>query len=117
MRRFVICLALMSFISIAVHAASLLPSEAQTHVGESATVCRSVSSAHYASQSRGQPTFLNLGQAYPNEEFTAVIWGEDRPKFGKPEALVGQRICVTGSITHYRGKPEMILRDAAQMTH
>ena len=117
MRRFVICVALMSFISIAAHAASLIPSETQTHVGENATVCGSVSSTHYASQSRGQPTFVNLGQAYPNEEFTAVIWGEDRPKFGKPEALIGQRICVTGPITLYRGKPEMTLRDASQLTH
>jgi hypothetical protein len=117
MRRFVICLALMSFISIAAYGASLTPSEAQSHVGETATVCGSVASAHYAPQSRGQPTFLNLGQAYPNEEFTAVIWGEDRPKFGKPEALTGQRICVTGPLTLYRGKPEMILRAASQLTH
>jgi hypothetical protein len=117
MRRFLICVALMSFISIAAHAASLTPSETQSHVGENATVCGSVASAPYALRSRGQPTFLNLEQAYPNEEFAAVIWDEGRPKFRKPEALAGQRICVTGPITLYRGKPEMTLRDAFQLTH
>ena len=117
MKSLLICLALMSFISNGAHAASITPSEAQSHVSENATVCGSVASAHYAPRSRGQPTFLNLGQAYPTEEFTAVIWGEDRPKFGKPEALVGQRICVTGPITLCRGKPEMTLRDASQLTH
>ena len=84
---------------------------------KNATVCGSVASAHYAPQSRGQPTFLNLGQAYPNDEFTAVIWGEDRAEFGKPETLAGQRICVTGPLTLYRGKPEMILTDASQLIH
>jgi hypothetical protein len=48
-------------------------------------VCGTVASTHYAPRSRGQPTFLNLGHAYPNEDFTAVIWGENRAQFGTPE--------------------------------
>jgi hypothetical protein len=97
------------------HAAVLGPGDAATHIGETTTVCGSVASAHYAPRSRGQPTFLNLGHAYPNEDFTALIWGEDSVKFGTPEDLEGQRICVTGPITLYRGKPEIVLHDAAQL--
>ena len=95
----------------------LLPVEASKHVGETATVCGTVVSAHYAPRSRGQPTFLDLGHAYPNEDFTAVIWGEDRPKFGAPEDLQGQRICVSAvPSTLYRGRPELTLHDTSQLT-
>ena len=117
MRYVLICLSFISFISTATHAAVLNPTEAEKHIGESVTICGTVASAHYAAHSKGAPTFLNLGHAYPSEDFTAVIWGENRSKFGTPENLTGQRICVTGPITLYRGKPEMILQDTSQMTN
>jgi hypothetical protein len=41
--------------------ASIPASEARNHVGENATVCGQVASAHYAASSRGRPTFINLG--------------------------------------------------------
>src|ERR1700693_5961808 len=87
-------------------AADMSPEDAQHHVGETATVCGTVASAHYSPQSRGKPTFLDMGHAYPDEDFTAVIWGDDRSKFGAPESLTGQRVCVTGPISQYRGRPE-----------
>jgi micrococcal nuclease len=76
-----------------------------------------VASAKYAANARAQPTFLDMGQPYPNEAFTAVIFGSDRVKFGEPEAtLAGKRICVTGQVRNYRGKPEIILTDPSQLT-
>src|SRR5690242_12552853 len=85
---------------------SISASEAKNHVGENATVCGKVASAHYAMTSRGRPTFLNLDRAYPGQIFTVVIWGSDRPKFGAPEVTFNRRtICVTGEITLYRGAP------------
>jgi len=83
--------------------------------GEAATVCGVVASAHYAASARGQPTFLDFGKPHPNEEFTAVIFGDDRAKFGQPERLRGKRVCVTGTIELYRGKPEIILHDPRQL--
>ncbi len=59
--------------------------EAKDHVGEVATVCGQVASAKSASSTRGRPTFLNLDKPYPEQIFTVVIWGDDRPKFGRPE--------------------------------
>jgi DNA/RNA endonuclease YhcR with UshA esterase domain len=97
------------------NAADISPNEAANHVGQAETVCGTVASAHYAPRSRGQPTFLNLGHAYPNEDFTAVIWGESRAQFGTPEDLEGHRICVTGPIKLYRGKPEVILEGPSQL--
>jgi hypothetical protein len=98
-------------------ATSLSAEEAAGHVGEAATVCGVVASAKFAANSRSQPTFLDLGKPYPNAVFTAVIFGDDRPKFGAPEkSLHGAHVCVTGVIRLYRGRPEMILNDRSQLT-
>jgi len=49
---------------------------------------------------------------------TAVIYGDDRAKFGgAPEAsLEGQRICVTGFVSFFRHRPEMILSNPRQVS-
>jgi DNA/RNA endonuclease YhcR with UshA esterase domain len=97
-------------------AAMIGPDKAAGHIGENATVCGIVASAHYAARSRSEPTFLNLGKAYPEQIFTAVIFGSDRAKFGEPErTLQGKRICVTGTIRLYRGAAEVILSDPDQL--
>jgi len=58
-----------------------------------------------------------LDKPYPNHIFTAVIWIEDRPKFGQPEAeLKGKKICVTGTIEEYQQKPQIMLRERTQLT-
>jgi hypothetical protein len=99
------------------YAAAVGPEDTPKHVGETATVCGTVSSAKFAPNSRSQPTFLDFDRPYPNAPFTAVIFGDDRPKFGTPAtALRGKRICVTGQIRDYRGKPEIILNEPSQLT-
>lgn len=91
-------------------------SEAKEHVGETATVCGEVVSTRYAASTNGQPTFLNLDKPYPNQIFTIVIWGTNRNKFGTPEdEYKGKRICVTGKITAYAGKPEIVANDPKQL--
>jgi hypothetical protein len=71
----------------------LTAAEAKNHVGEKATICGNVVSTHYAASTRGSPTFINLDKPYPDQIFTALIWGSDRPKFGDPEEA-------------YRSKPD-----------
>ena len=59
---------------------------------------------------------LEFGNPNPNAAFTAVIWGDNRAKFGTPEkSLPGTRVCVTGQVRDYRGKPEVILTDQSQL--
>lgn len=95
----------------------ITPAQAKDHVGKQANVCGVVVSANFASRSRRQPTFLNLDKPYPDHIFTAVIWGDDRPKFGSPEvSLKGKGICVSGLIESYQGKPQIILRERNQLT-
>ena len=63
----------------------LTAGEAKNHIGETATVCGRVASAHFAEKVKGLPTFMNLDKPYPHQIFTIVIWGTDRLKFGNPE--------------------------------
>ena len=64
-----------------------------------------------------QPTLLDIGEPSPHAVFTAVIYRADRSKFGTPEtSLGGKRICVTGQISDYRGKPEIVLTDPSQLS-
>jgi hypothetical protein len=92
------------------------PDEAINHVGERATVCGDVVSANFVTNMQEQPTFLNLAKRYPNEVFTAVIWGVDRARFDyAPENLQGASICVSGEITTYRGIAQIIVRTPDQI--
>jgi DNA/RNA endonuclease YhcR with UshA esterase domain len=94
----------------------LSSAEAKEHYGENATVCGDVVSTRYAASSKGQPTFLNLDKAYPNQIFTVVIWGSNRSKFKTPEEdYKDKRICVSGRITAYDGLPEIIAEDPKQI--
>lgn len=90
--------------------------EAKNHVGERATVCGEVASTHYAARSRGNPTFINLDKPYPDQIFTVLIWGSDRPKFGDPEEMYrNKRICATGKIADYKGVPEIVAYEPSQI--
>ena len=90
--------------------------QAKNHFRETATLCGVVVSTKYAESSRRSPTFLDLDNPHPREPFTIVIWGTDRAKFGAPEATyAGKRVCVTGMIEEYRGTPEIVVTDPAQI--
>jgi micrococcal nuclease len=100
--------------SVSVYAAEqrLTSAEAKAHVGEQATVCGNAIGVRYAGSSKGQPTFINLDKPYPNQIFTILIWGSDRPKFGNPEQKYSSKeLCVTGVITIFRDVPEIVAHE------
>jgi hypothetical protein len=93
MRQFLLC-ALLALSQAASAANTLTAEEAKNHIGETATVCGVVASTHYATQTKGSPTFVNIDKPYPNEPFTILIWGEDLQKFSpKPITWDGKRVC------------------------
>ena len=99
------------------NAADLRPEDAASHIGETATICGVVASTKFEAHARSQPTLLDLGKSYPHAIFTAVIYVDHRSKFGTPEiSLRGKRVCVTGQISDYHGKPEIVLTDPSQLT-
>ena len=97
-------------------AGRLTSAEAKNHIGERATVCGKVVSAHYAARTKGNPTFLNLDEPYPRQIFTILIWGSDRPRFGDPENIyANKKVCVTGTVKDYKGVPEVIAEQPSQI--
>lgn len=84
--------------------------EAESHVGEEATVEGPVVSTRYAYESEGAPTFLNIGRTFPDpERFTVVIWEDDRDNFDfSPESEYdGETLCVSGVVNSYEGVPQI----------
>ena len=110
------CVLMFLSISIAQEQA-IKATDADKYIGEKKTVCGVVASATYATKTKGQPTFLNLDQPYPNQIFTVLLWGSDRGKFNDPPETIykGKTICVTGKIKSFKGKPEIILNDPSQI--
>jgi len=67
-----------------------------TYFGSSPTVqnghgtCGTVADVHYAANSKGQPTFIDLGHAYPNQDLTVIIWGKKPLPLPHPAVSLGR---------------------------
>ncbi len=87
----------------------LSAADAAQHVGENRTVCGHIVNEYTSASSHGTPTFIDLDQPYPHSIFDLVIWGDNKetvgafPKSGK--------VCASGKITLFRGRPEILLSD------
>lgn len=91
--------------------------EAIGHAGEFAMVCGVIASTKYLQNSRGAPTYLNFDKPWPDSEFSAVVFGKNRKHFDPaPETLTGYKACVYGKIRVYKGKPQMELVKAGQLS-
>jgi hypothetical protein len=113
-RRVLLLLGLVAAIAYA--ADPIGPSDAVNHIGEEATVCGEVSGTKYSDHRKRKPTFIDFGPPHPNQHFTALIWGEYRDKFDYvPESLLSKRICVSGTITEHKGKPEIKVTEPSQI--
>ena len=112
-----VCVLAWLLMAVGSETATLTPMQAPDHVEEMATVCGIVASATFAARLKGAPTFLNLDTPYPDHIFTALIWGSDRRKFRQPEVQYrGKRLCVTGRIKMFRGRPEIIVKEPSQIS-
>ena len=103
-------------------AVTVSPADAMGQAGHTARVCGVAASAVYEARSGGHPTFVTLvspDQPSANRALTAVIYGTDRGKFGGfPEAsLKGRSLCVSGFVSFFRQRPEMILSDPTQVSY
>jgi DNA/RNA endonuclease YhcR with UshA esterase domain len=86
--------------------------EAAKHVGETATVTDKVDAVH---QSGKGNIFLNMGGKYPNQAFTAFIPSASAAQFSEPQQYEGRTVAVSGKITLYKGKPEIIVNSPSQI--
>ena len=91
--------------------------EVKQHIGDSVAVCGRVFGGRFLESSNGTPTLINIGGAYPNELLTIVIFGDNRARFkDKPEeSWKDKTICIKGKISEFRGKPQIVISDPAQV--
>jgi exonuclease VII large subunit len=87
--------------------------DAPTHVGETASVRGTLVDAH---ASASGTVFLDFCKSYKTCPFTAVVFAGDAKKFGDLSKYAGQTVTLTGKISSYQGKAEIILSSPNQLT-
>ena len=90
-----------------------LDREAAAHVGETATIVGTVASVF---RSPGGNVYLNFGADYPRQTFTAVALAPVAGWTAGVDSLEGRRLRVRGKIVNYRGRVEIVLREAEQIS-
>ncbi len=87
------------------------------HIGDSVKVCGKVYGIRQVATAKNEPTFINLGGAFPNQLLTVVIWNDVRKTFEKaPEELFKDKeICVVGKVELFRERPQIVLREKGQV--
>jgi micrococcal nuclease len=88
----------------------------KNYVGKTIMVCAKVQST-YISKGEKKITSLSFGKAYPNHTFQVVIFNSDLAKFKDEPAeyFKDKEVCITGVITLYKDKPEIIVSDPNQI--
>ena len=86
------------------------------YVGKTVTVCSKVQSA-YVAKGEKKTTYLSFGAAYPNATFTGVIFEDHLLKFKytPSEYLKDKNICITGVVSIYKEKPQIIILSEEQI--
>lgn len=88
----------------------------QFYEGKEITVCAKVMDT-YVSKTNEGTTFVNFGNPYPKSTFTVVIFEGDLPNFKYTPSvyLKGKKVCITGKVKIYKGKPEIIVNKEEQI--
>jgi hypothetical protein len=89
--------------------------DAYDFVGEIARVYGRVAETYFAWET--DEYFLYLGDYYPYHDFTVVIPGREARDFSRrPERYFdNQYIEVTGLVSRFEGKPEMVIKHSTQV--
>jgi hypothetical protein len=111
MRTLIVALGLAAA-ALPARAETIAPSDAKTHVGQTVTIHAAVEEVKTG---RGGVTFLDMGGAFPDNTFAAVIFAADLAKFPDAKVLKGKTVAISGPVQLYQGKPEIILKTADQL--
>jgi hypothetical protein len=91
---------------------SIPASRALDYIGQYKQVCGHISG------SKELPTglFINFDRPYPNEVMTAVIWHQHIDGIGRLQLTDNQRVCISGMIQTYHGKPQIEVDSREQIS-
>ncbi|MBI2025641.1 hypothetical protein HYT04_02565 [Candidatus Kaiserbacteria bacterium] len=88
--------------------------EALAHVGQVASVRGTLIDAY---TSKTGTVFLDFCENYKTCAFSGVIFADDAKKFGDLSRYVGQVVTITGKISMYENKAEIVLSDPSQLSN
>jgi hypothetical protein len=86
--------------------------EAPNHVGEYASVRGTLVEAY---TSASGTVFLDFCKSYKTCTFSGVIFADDVKQFGNLARYAGETVTLTGKISSYQGKAEIVLSDPSQL--
>jgi DNA/RNA endonuclease YhcR with UshA esterase domain len=87
--------------------------EASKHVGETAVITGEVEDVHLSGK---ENVIQTMEGKYPKQVFTVFIPATTAVKLPHPEQYKGKTIAVSGKISLYHGKPEIIVMSPNQLT-
>lgn len=85
--------------------------EARGRIGQSVVVVEKVAEVHKTDK----VIHLNLGAKFPQQTLTAVIFPAQFDAFTNVAALEGKTVEVSGKVTEYRGRPQIVLNTKGQL--
>ncbi len=88
-------------------------SEAGEHVGQNTRIRGTLVNAH---KSAAGTVFLDFCRQYRSCPFSAVIFADDAKQFGDLSKFVGREITLTGKVSSYQSRAEIILRSPDQIS-
>ena len=104
-----------SMFSLAQAQTKIEAKDAAKHLNEEVIICDKVYNTKFFTAS--SLTLMDVGGLHPNEPLTLVIKAEDRKKFSNsPDEFYKEKmVCITGKVIEFKGKPEIIITDPAQL--
>ncbi len=85
--------------------------EAKDHVDAKAIVTGTVAEVYKSEK----VVRLNFEKPFPKQPFNVVVFKDKTNLFGDLDGYKGKRVEVTGKITEYRGRPEIVLTKPDQI--
>ncbi|MCX6170948.1 MAG: exodeoxyribonuclease VII large subunit [Ignavibacteriales bacterium] len=86
--------------------------DAKNHVDETVVINGEVTQVTITAKGMG---YLNFGDKFPKNQFTAVVFAKDVEKFGDLKRFEGKTVEVSGKVELYKEKPQIILKKVDQI--
>ena len=86
-------------------------SDAKAKVGETVTIEAKVAEVNKTEKI----VRINLGARFPKQDLTLVIFSANFSKFEEVEKLEGKTVRVTGKVTEYQKRPQIVLDAKEQL--
>jgi glucan-binding YG repeat protein len=97
--------------SIKQEAVNLKPKQTANYIGKNAVVTGYVADVY----KNEKVAYLNFDGKFPKNSCAAVIFKDDFSKFGDLSRFKNKTIEVSGIISEYNGKPQIILKNSSQV--